>query len=146
MFSVFKKKSELKEKYTDLISDANIAKLKIDMVKQVSSIKKTPQLSEEDKKELIAFFINKIPSLLQAAIKEGKDTVHIFGCDLSLQNKHIKTYGSYDIIFTQIADDLFSLLKVMELDPYLGMTKTAISISVKKLMEFCNFEKLAVLK
>lgn len=138
--------------YMDLISNAHIANIKCNMIKSISegTPQSTKEISNEDKKEIINFYLNKIPDSLKKCITENKDYLYLFGTSLpsDMIAKYYRKYNiaNYDNIFVRISSDLYTVLQDIGIKASLHTDKKAITIKVNDLKKFCNYEKLIALK
>ena|ERR1019366_706751 len=128
--------------YNDLLDNDVIAKLKINMVKNVSDIPAIPALllSIDEKKYIISSLIDRIPSLLKDAVKENKDIVYLFPSYIRYQN----SIHNADSLFKEISDDLQIILnKIGISSATIIIDGGGIKMETKQLMKFCNYEKLS---
>lgn len=134
--------------YTNIVSHANVSKLKLDMIKEVSTMQPKIVLSDADKAELIRDLIDQLPKMLKDAIaKDKKDVepIYFFGSSISVaHHSFIANNGGYDIVFNQLWSDLAAVLKSIGITP-VQADSTCVRTTVGELKRFCNCDKLLAL-
>lgn len=156
VFGLFKKTAQKKDAskkekapklnptYDQFVSNQEVAKLKIAIIKSISEVVETIEsISDNERKIIIGSIINKIPSRIKTAYLDNKKTVYLFGSSIGADTRK---YGGSENAFRVIAADLYAILSDMGTNPTLGADKSYISFNIDDLKEFCNYDKLLALK
>jgi hypothetical protein len=130
--------------YEQFVSNEEVAKLKIALVKSISEVEEAiASIPEYDKKRFIQCIISKIPSKIKVAYLDRNKLLYLYG---SYIDGDARKYGGTDNVFKIIADDLYAILYNMGTNPTLSADKSYISFKTDDLRQFCNYEKLVLLK
>jgi len=155
MFDFLRKKTTLlpeepkpkivKPAYERFVSHENISKLKVDMINKVASMQPPNVPTELEKEAIISDLIEKLPILLVGAIERKSKVVYIFGSAIDMPYNKIMEYGGADAVMLHVIHDLLDVLEAMGLQPTIP-TQAAICMETDKLMKWCNYEKMSLIK